>query len=73
MVAAMAIGRVIAGLAKALIFAPGTPIFAWVTTSLVTGIPGIVIQLIVMPTVVFALTKAKLVPQRYPKEEVCHE
>ena len=73
MVAAMAIGRVIAGLAKALIFAPGTPIFAWVTTSLVTGIPGIVIQLIVMPTVVFALTKAKLVPLRYPKEEVCHE
>ena len=69
MVTAMALGRVVAGLAKALIFAPGTPAFAWVTTSLVTGIPGIVIQLIVMPAVVFALTKARLIPIRYPKEE----
>ena len=70
MVTAMALGRVVAGLAKALIFAPGTPAFAWVTTSLVTGIPGIVIQLIVMPAVVFALTKARLIPIRYPKETV---
>lgn len=69
MVTAMAFGRVIAGFAKALIFAPGTPAFAWVTTSLVAGIPGIVIQLIVMPAVVFALTKAKLIPVRYPKGE----
>lgn len=67
MITAMALGRVIAGLAKAWIFAPGTPAFAWVTTSLVTGVPGIVIQLLVMPAVVFALTKARLIPQRYPK------
>lgn len=69
MVTAMVLGRVIAGLVKALILAPGTPAFAWVTTSLVTGIPGIAIQLIVMPAIVFALTKAKLIPLRYPKEE----
>ena len=67
MVTAMVLGRVIAGLAKAWIFAPGTPAFAWVTTSLVTGVPGIVIQLLVMPAVVFALTKARLIPRRYPK------
>ena len=67
MVTAMVLGRVIAGLAKAWIFAPGTPTFAWVTTSLVTGVPGIVIQLLVMPAVVFALTKARLIPRRYPK------
>ena len=72
MVTAMILGRVIAGLAKALIFAPGTPAFAWVTTSLVTGIPGIVIQLVVMPAVVFALTKARLISVRYPKESI-HE
>ncbi len=65
MLTAMVAGRVLAGFAKALIFAPGTPVFAWVTTSLVTGIPGIVIQLIVMPAVVLALTKAHLIPQRY--------
>lgn len=67
MVTAMALGRVVAGLAKAWILSPGTPAFAWVTTSLVTGIPGIVIQLVIMPAIVFALTKARLIPVRYPK------
>lgn len=64
----MILGRVIAGLAKAWIFTPGTAPFAWVTTSLITGIPGILIQLIVMPAIVYALTKARLIPVRYPKE-----
>lgn len=66
MVAAMIAGRVVAGFAKALIFAPGTPAFAWVTTSLVTGLPGILIQLIVMPLLIAALTRAKLLQKRYP-------
>lgn len=66
---AMALGRTVAGLAKALIFTPGTAPFAWVTTSLVTGIPGIVIQLVLMPLVIFALTRARLIPTRYPKGE----
>jgi len=69
MVTAMILGRVVAGFAKALIFTPGTAPFAWVTTSLVTGIPGIVIQLVLMPAVIFALTKARLIPTRYPKGE----
>ena len=69
MVAAMILGRTVAGLAKALIFTPGTPAFAWVTTSLVSGIPGIVLQLVLMPLVIFALTKARLLPVRYPKGE----
>lgn len=69
MVTAMILGRVVAGLAKALIFTPGTAPFAWVTTSLVAGIPGICIQLVVMPAVVLALTRAKLIPMRYPKGE----
>ena len=65
MVTAMILGRTVAGLAKALILTPGAAPFAWVTTSLITGIPGICIQLIVMPAVVFALTRARLIPQRY--------
>lgn len=65
MITAMVAGRVLAGLAKSLIFSPGTAPFAWVTTSLVTGIPGILIQLALIPLVVFALTKAKLLPKRY--------
>lgn len=65
MITAMATGRILAGLAKSFIFSPGTAPFAWVTTSLVAGIPGIVIQLVLIPLVVFALTKAKLLPKRY--------
>ena len=64
---AMILGRFIAGLAKALILAPGTPVFAWVTTSLVEGIPGIIIQLALIPSIVYALMRARLLPQRYQK------
>ena len=67
MVTAMLAGRVVAGLVKAWILTPGTAPFAWVTGSLVEGIPGIVIQLVLIPTLVFALMKARLLPQRYPK------
>ena len=69
MTTAMVLGRVVAGFAKAWIFTPGTGAFTWVTTSLVTGIPGICIQLVVMPALVLALTRAKLIPNRYPKGE----
>ncbi len=65
MITAMAVGRVLAGLAKSLVFSPGTTPFAWVTTSLVAGIPGIVIQLALIPLVVMTLTKAKILPKRY--------
>jgi riboflavin transporter FmnP len=65
---AMALGRIAAGFAKAWIFTPGVSPFAWVTTSLVTGIPGIVLQLAVLPLVITALTRARLIPNRYPKE-----
>lgn len=67
MVTAMVTGRVLSGLAKSLIFSPGTAPFAWVTTSLVAGLPGIVIQLILIPMVFTALTRAKLLPARYSK------
>lgn len=70
LVSAMVVGRAVAGFAKAWIFTPGISPFAWVTTSLVAGIPGIVIQLILMPLVVVGLTRAKLIPTRYPKEIV---
>ena len=65
MVTAMVLGRVLAGLVKSFILSPGTAPFAWVTTSLVAGIPGIIIQLILIPLVVVSLTRAKLLPSRY--------
>lgn len=65
--AAMILGRFVAGVVKALILAPGTPVLAWVTTSLVEGIPGIIIQVALIPSIVYALMRARLLPQRYQK------
>lgn len=70
LLSAMFIGRVIYGFAKSWIFSPGTAPFAWVTTSLVAGIPGIAIQLVLIPVLVLALMRAKLLPYRYQKEQV---
>ncbi len=64
MIIAMVAGRTLAGLAKAWIFNTGEAPFAWVTTSLVAGIPGITIQLVLIPLVVVSMTRAKLLPKR---------
>lgn len=62
---AMLAGRVVSGIAKALIFSPGMALSAWVTASFITALPGILIQLIFLPSVVCTLMKAKVIPQRY--------
>ncbi len=65
---AMLAGRIAAGLAKALIFAAGEYSFAaWVTAHFVTGLPGILLQLVLLPLVFLALEKARLIPRRYPR------
>lgn len=70
LITAMLAGRVIAGIAKALIFAKGEiTITAWATSYFATALPGIIIQIVLIPTIVFALMKANLVPARYPKDE----
>lgn len=65
LIPAMLAGRVISGVAKALILAPGTTLAAWAAGAFVTALPGIVIQLILIPAILFALTKARLIDQRY--------
>ena len=62
---AMLMGRVISGIVKALILTPGLSFTAWATASFVTALPGISIQLILLPTLVVALTRASLIPGRY--------
>ena len=60
------LGRVLSGVCKALLFAPATfSIAAWATASFVTGLPGIIIQLVLLPSLVVALTKARLLRVRY--------
>jgi hypothetical protein len=62
---AMLAGRVISGVVKALILTPGLSFTAWATASFVTALPGISIQLILIPTLIVALTRAGLIPARY--------
>ena len=65
-ITAMLLGRVLSGVCKALLFAPATfSIAAWATASFVTGLPGIIIQLVLLPSLVVALTKARLLRVRY--------
>ena len=69
LITAMIAGRVLSGIAKALIFTPGTAMSAWVASSFVTALPGIILQLALLPSLVFALMRAGLVPVRYRKGE----
>lgn len=70
LIVAIVCGRVLAGLAKALIFARGSySMSTWIAGSVVTSWPGTVIQLVFIPTIVFALMKSHLIPERYPKIE----
>lgn len=58
-------GRVVSGILKALIFSAGNYSFSvWVTASFVTCLPGLAIQLAIIPTLVKVLAKAKLLPRR---------
>lgn len=73
MIAAMLCGRILGGAAKALLFAPGTmTLKLWATGYFVTGLPGIAVQLAVIPGLVMALMKAKMIPGRYVREEKEH-
>ena len=69
LVTAMVAGRVLSGIAKALIFMPGISMTAWVTASFVTALPGIAIQLVFLPGVVCTLMKARVIPARYGSEK----
>lgn len=61
LVGAMLLGRVVYGIVNALIFRAGNySMEMWLTASFVTALPGIIIQLVVLPLVVLALRKAKL-------------
>ena len=42
---------------------------AWIMASFVTALPGILIQLVFLPSVVMTLMKARIIPVRYAKGE----
>ena len=62
LVGAMLAGRVTYGILNALIFRAGQySMAAWTAAAFVTAIPGIIIQLILIPILIFSLKKAGLV------------
>lgn len=69
LVAAMLAGRIVGGLAKALIFSAGSySLKAWATAYFVSSLPGIVLQLLLLPVLYLALQKAHLIPARYARD-----
>ncbi len=77
MISAMLLGRVMGGVAKYLLYLSGTTtdgisLTAWTSAYFVGTLPGIIVQLLLIPTLVFVLMKARLVPERYPKEQLRH-
>ena len=65
--AAMLAGRIVAGIAKALFYmGTGTPysLSLWISGHFVTALPGIACHLILIPILMMALRRAKLIPAR---------
>ena len=61
LISAMLAGRIVYGLANALVFQAGKySLQVWLTSAFVTALPGIAIQLALIPALVFALRAAKL-------------
>ncbi len=68
LIVAMIGGRIVAGLAKALIFVPGKfSVTVWVSAYITGSLPGIILQLIIIPIIYIALIRAGLIPARYLK------
>ena len=62
LIGAMLFGRVLYGVLNSLIFSAGNySLQLWLASAFVTAIPGIAIQVVLIPAVVFALQKANLV------------
>ena len=58
----MVVGRAVMGVLNAFIFQAGNYAFKmWITGAFVTAVPGIVIQLLLIPTIIFALEKSNLI------------
>jgi len=76
LIAAMLLGRVAAGFAQIFYFFGGAYVDGvwtvsytwalWVTAYFATSLPGLVIQLAFIPSVVMALERERVIPLRYP-------
>lgn len=72
LISAMVLGRVAGGAARALFYlstAESYSIAMWAGAYFVQTLPGAVLQIAVIPPLVLILTRAGLIPARYPKGE----
>lgn len=72
MVAAMLLGRVVGGIAQALVIqllgtGEAFNVTIWATSYFLTAIPGMISHLILVPLLYLTLAKARMIPGRYPK------
>lgn len=68
---AMVVGRIVGGIATAIFYMVTSGVYSlalWFTGYFVESIPGIAAHLILVPALVFALERARLIPARYPKQ-----
>ena len=65
LLSAMLLGRIVSGVMNALIFRAGAySLELWLTASFITALPGIVIQLVLIPVLILALSKAGIIQDR---------
>lgn len=72
MITAMLAGRAVWGIVEVILLGVGTNGFtfqAFIAGALLNAIPGIIIQLVLIPAIMVALNKAKLVPFRKGKSD----
>lgn len=75
MLPAMLSGRIVGGIVQALYYlftAESYSVALWVSSYLVGTLPGAILHLLVLPTLVLVLTKAQLIPERYPAGGTTH-
>ncbi len=67
---ALVVGKIVAGIVTALFFSPnGYSLALWVTTYLVTALPAIIIQMTLIPLIMFTLSKANVIPKKYKENK----
>lgn len=71
LIPAMVLGRVVGGIAQATFYlstAREYSVAVWVAGYFTGTLPGIALQLLILPALVLTLMRAKLIPARYPKK-----
>lgn len=72
LLAAMVSGRIVWGIVQTILLGLGGSAFtlqAFISGALLSAVPGIILQLILIPAVMAALNRTKLIPFRHAQEE----